>query len=417
MFSLDKNNQESPSMITTKLYRDKLESVNNQLERVAEIPFHRERLENAGIDPTSVDSIEEFRQIPYMETTDLLEVFGKEGPRGSLFTENVCQVNMTPAGEELMPEYNTEYDLDRMAESFAKQFNSLGIGPGDIAVNCMGYTTFIAGLALHRGLQEAGAAVMPVGAGDSEQAAGIIESLEPDVLTAFPSFGLKIAEKTDASIDVFVGGGEPFTSIPGLREDVRDAFGGNATVVDMYALSEILPVAGECSHERGLHIANNYVLAEVIDPETLEPVETGERGEIVLTHLQKEAMPLVRYRTGDLTTLVTTECECGQSLTLPNGVYGRVDSRLKVKGVKFYPDSIGPVLTEFPTLTGEYQVEITRPSDTDSVTITCETSTPDSINKAKLREALATRLLITPDEVQLTQALDVEDEVVDRRHE
>jgi phenylacetate-CoA ligase len=403
-------------MTTTELYEDKLGQINEQLERVAAVPFHRERLEAAGVDPASVNSIEEFRQIPYMETSDLLETFEEEGPLGSLYTSDVRQVNMTPAGAGLMPEYNTEYDLDQMAEHFAEQFRAQGVRPGDVAVNCMGYTIFIAGLAIHRGLQKAGAAVVPVGAGDSEQAARTIKRLDADVLAAFPSFGLKIAEEADADIDLFVGGGEPFTSVPGLRNEVRTAFGGDATVVDVFALSEILPVAAECSNEQGLHIADDYVLAEVIDPETLEPVEPGERGEIVLTHLQKEAMPLVRYRTGDLTTLVTEECKCGQSLTLPNGVYGRVDSRLKVKGVKFYPDSIGPILTEFPSLTSEYQIEIMRSSDTDTVTITCQTPKSDSVDIKELREALATELLITPDEVHLTEDLDTESQVVDHRY-
>jgi phenylacetate-CoA ligase len=395
-------------------FEHKLDELREQLQRVSGIPFYEEHF--ADVDPAGVASIEAFRELPFMTTGDLVEEYDARPPHGSFFSEDVRQVNMTPAGEQLLPEFNTERDLDRLAESFADQFRSQGIGEGDVFLNCTTYTVFLGGLASHIGLQAAGAAVVPVGGGDSEQAAHLARRLDADGMLAFPSFGLKIAEQADVDLDVFVGGGEPFTSVPGLREEVREAFGGDTTVVDTYALSEIIPVAAECEHENGLHVADDYVLVEIIDPETDEPVAPGERGEVVLTHLQKEAMPLIRYRTGDLTRLVDEECACGRSLTLPNGVFGRVDSRLKIKGVKFYPDAVGPVLTEFPGLTGEFLVEASRPNETDHLKINVEVGEGGTVDGEAVREALETDLLVGIDDVELVETLDTEGNVHDKRY-
>jgi len=393
----------------------RLEQLLDQLARVAETPFYREHFES--VDPTAVSSLDEFVNLPLLDTEDLLTHYETSTDDPAFFSDDVRQINMTPAGDRLMPEYNTEYDLEESAKYFGDLLQAQGVGPGQVALNCTGYTTFIGGLASHFGLQAAGAAVYPAGPGDAERTAGVAQQLDADVILANPSFGLEIAEHADIELDVFVGGGEPLVSVPGLREDLREAFGGNTTVVDNYGLSEILPVASECRHEDGLHVSDEYVLAEVIDPETEDNVAPGERGELVLTHLQKEAMPLVRYRTGDLTTLVESECACGRSISLPDGVFGRVDNRKKVKGVKFYPDSIGTVLPRFPGLSGEFRVEITRPQQTDHLTVAFEAEDPTAVDTDELRGELETEMLISPDKVELVEDLELDTRVVDRRYD
>jgi phenylacetate-CoA ligase len=389
------------------LFDHRLDALQDQLAHVAEIPFYREFYADHG-DPTAVSSVADLQELPFTDTKTIMGAFDEHPPHGSFFTEDVRQINMTPAGDDLMPEYNSEADIERLGRAMGEQYETMGVAPGD--------KVFIGGLAAHYGLQEAGGAVIPVGPGDSEQAAGMAQRLDANVIQAFPSFGLKIAEAADVELDLFIGGGEPFTSIPGLREDVRSAFAGDPTVVDVYALSEIVPVAAECHHENGLHVFDDHVFVEVIDPETEEPVEPGERGEIVLTHLGKEAMPLVRYRTGDLTRVAETTCGCGRSLTLPEGVFGRVDNRLKLKGVKFYPGSIGPVLVEFPDLTGEYVVEASRPDETDHLRIVAELEAGGSVDTEALEAALRRELVVGPDEVEVVTDLDADETVRDQRY-
>lgn len=403
-------------MTVISCFEHKVEQLQTQLQHVESIPFYAEFYRKHDVDVGDISSLEEFQTLPFTSTKTLLEAYDEYPPDGSFFSDDVRQINMTPAGDGLMPEYNTEQDLERVAEAMGKQYAAMGVSPGDRALNTTGYTVFIGGLAGHSGLQEAGAAVVPVGPGDSEQAAGLMDRLAVNVIQAFPSYGLKVAEHTDTEVDVYIGGGEPFTSVPGLREEVRDAYGGDATVVDVYALSEILPVAAECKHEDGLHVSEDFVLVEVIDPETEQPVELGERGEIVLTHLDKEAMPLVRYRTGDLTRVVEQECDCGRSITLPDGVFGRVDNRLKLKGVKFYPGSIGPVLVDFPGLTGNFQVEASRPSETDHLKIICETEASAGADTGELEDALSRELVVRPDEVELAEGIDEDETVRDLRY-
>jgi phenylacetate-CoA ligase len=402
---------------TTSLYEHRIAKVGDQLNALATHPFYEKHFADAPVDPGNINSIEQFRELPLLTKNDLVSEIDGDPPHGSFHSDEVRLLNLTPAGENrLMPEYNTERDIQRLGEALGTQFRSMGVESGDVVLNCAAYTVFIGGLAMHHGLQAAGATVLPVGPGDSEQAGRFATEYGADGIFAFPSFGLRIADQADISIKYFLGGGEPFTSVPGMREEVRAAFGGDPVVTDLYALSEFVPVAAECRHEDGLHVADEYALLEVIEPDSTEPVTPGERGEVVLTHLDKEAMPLVRYRTGDLTRLVDTHCECGAHLTLPDGVFGRTDNRLKVKGVKLYPDAIVPVLTEFPALTGEFTVTITRERDVDEILITCEADDPAKVDTAALRQAIADELLVTPT-VSVESDLDIEagDQIRDKR--
>jgi phenylacetate-CoA ligase len=400
---------------TLDIWDDHLDDLGSQVAAVADQPFYRDHYADAAVDPTGIDSLEAFAQLPFTTTADIQGDVNEHPPMGSLYDPAVTQVNLTPTSQGLMPEPNTEADLDRMAAALADQFAAAGIDEGDVVVQCLGYNLFIGGWAMHLGLQALGAAVVPAGPGESEQTAGLVDQLEADAMIANPSFALKVASQADLEIDTFVGAGEPFTSVPGKREEVRDAFVGDPTVVDLFGLSELLPVAAECEHETGLHVAEDYVIVEVIDPETEAHVDLGERGEVVLTHLAKDAMPLIRYRTGDLTVLDEVDCACGRTATLPNGVYGRVDNRLKVKGVKLYPDGIRPVLTAFPALTGDFQIELTRDSGVDRFALTCEAADPTTVDTDELAAAIEAEILLAPDSLGLVETLDSDTTVVDHR--
>lgn len=379
---------------------DTLTAVREQLARATEHEFYAE----ADIDPAAVNSWDAFRELPFTTAGDLVADFEAEPPTGSLY-DGAAMVTFSPMGEDLQPVFDTEEDLEHQAAVNAEVFERAGIEPGDRVVNTFGYQLFGTGYVVHRALEELGAEVFPLGPGDSEQAADITQQFDANALIGNPSFALKVGE-AGGEVDKFVGAGEPFTSIPGRREAVKDALGAS-TATDYFGTRHIMPVAAETEAEDGLHVVTEYAVVEIIDPDTEEALGTGERGEVVVTHVRKDGIPLIRYRTGDLAELEERDGE----IVMPEGVIGRTDERLKVKGVKVYPESIETVLAGFEGLTGEYRIKVDQPETTDRLTIVCEGEAAVD----DLRAALGDRLLITPDELQLVDELDA-DGIVDNRY-
>jgi phenylacetate-CoA ligase len=379
---------------------DTLAAVREQLARATDHEFYAEK----AIDPDAVDSWDDFRELPFTTGEELVADFEAEPPTGSLY-DGAAMVTFSPMGEDLQPVFDTEADLEHQAAVNAEVFERAGIEPGDRVVNTFGYQLFGTGYVVHRALEELGAEVFPLGPGDSDQAAATIQQFDVDALIGNPSFALKVGE-AGGEVDTFVGAGEPFTSIPGRREAVKEALGAS-TATDYFGTRHIMPVAAETDEEDGLHVVTDYAVVEIIDPDTGEVLEPGERGEVVVTHVRKDGIPLIRYRTGDLSELEERDGE----VVMPDGVIGRTDERLKVKGVKLYPESIGTVLASFEGLTGEYRIEVDQPETTDKLTVVCE----GEADVEELRAALGDRLLITPDEVTLVAELE-ETGVVDNRY-
>ena len=377
---------------------DTLAAVREQLERATEHDFY------ADIDPSAVDSWDAFRDLSFTTGAELVEDFEADPPTGSLY-EGAAMVTFSPMGDGLQPVFDTEADLEHQAAVNADVFERVGIEPGDRVVNTFGYQLFGTGYVVHRALEELGAEVFPLGPGDSEQAAATIQQFDADALIGNPSFALKVGEE-GGEVDTFVGAGEPFTSVPGRREAVKEALGAT-TATDYFGTRHIMPVAAETDAEDGLHVVTEYAVVEIIDPDTGEVLDAGERGEVVVTHVRKEGIPLVRYRTGDLAELEVR----GDNVVLPDGVIGRTDERLKVKGVKVYPESIETVLASFEGLSGEYRIEVDQPETTDRLTIVCE----GEADVDDLRAALGDRLLVSPDEVELVEELG-EGGIVDNRY-
>lgn len=373
-----------------------LTAVNEQLERVSGHDLYD--------DVGPVDSWEAFRDLPFLTGADLEADYEAHPPEGSLY-DGAAMMCFTPLGDDLAPVFDTSRDLTWQAEANARAFERAGIEPGDRVMNTFGYHTFGTGIIVQRGLEELGAEVVPSGPGDSEQAAATIAGFDVDALVGNPSFALKVGD-AGGSVDTFVGAGEPFTSIPGMRDRVKDALDAD-TAVDYFGTRQILPVAAETDAEDGLHLLDDYALVEVVDPDSGDLLPFGERGELVVTHLRKEACPLVRYRTGDLTEWERRDGEA----VLPNGVIGRTDGRLKVKGVKLYPESLGTVLAAFEDLTGEYRLEVTRPESTDHLRLVVE----GDADAEALASAVKERLLVAPDDVELAADLE-ETGVVDDRY-
>jgi phenylacetate-CoA ligase len=377
---------------------DALAAAREQVGRAAEHDLY------ADLDADDVASWEAFRDLPFTTAQDLEADYDAHGPEGSL-TDGAAMMCFTPLGDDLAPVFDTGVDLAAQAQANARVFEAAGVEPGDRVMNTFGYHTFGTGIIVQRGLESLGAEVIPAGPGESDQAAATIDAYDVDALVGNPSFALKVGD-AGGSVDTFVGAGEPFTSIPGMRDRVKDGLDAD-TAVDYFGTRQILPVAAETAAEDGLVVRDDYAVVEIVDPDTGEILPFGERGELVVTHLEKEASPLVRYRTGDLATWE----ERGDDIVLPRGVIGRTDGRRKVKGVKLYPESLGTVLAAFEGLTGEYRVEVTRPESTDHLRVVVE----GEADEAELREAIADRLIVTPDEVEVVDELE-ETGVVDDRY-
>lgn len=373
-----------------------LAAVNEQLERVDDYELYD--------DLGPVDSWEAFRDLPFLTGKDLKADYDDHAPEGSLY-DGAAMMCFTPLGDDLAPVFDTTADLEWQAEANARAFERAGIEAGDRVLNTFGYHTFGTGIIVQRGLEALGAEVIPAGPGESEQAAGTVSQFDVDALVGNPSFALKVGE-AGASVDTFVGAGEPFTSIPGMREQVKDALDAD-TAVDYFGTRQILPVAAETEREDGLYLLDDYALIEVVDPDTGELLPFGERGELVVTHLKKEGCPLVRYRTGDLAEWEQRDGE----VVLPDGVIGRTDGRLKVKGVKLYPESLGTVLAGFEGLTGEFRLEVSRPESTDQIRLVVE----GDADIEELAAAVKDRLLVAPNEVELVDDID-DTGVVDERY-
>ena len=382
-----------------------LDSLREQLDRVGDREFYASRFRDAGVDPSAIESWDDFESLPLLSAGEIEADFEAAPPTGSLY-DGAAMVTFSPMGGDLAPVFDTRGDLEHQAAVNAAVFERAGIEPGDRVVNTFGYQLFGTGYVVHRGLEDLGAEVFPLGPGDSEQAAETIAEFDVDAFVGNPSFALKVAE-AGATVDTVVGAGEPFTSVPGRRAAVKEALGAS-TATDYFGTRHIMPVAAETEAEDGLHVVDDYAVVEIVDPDTGRSLEPGERGELVVTHLRKEGLPLVRYRTGDLAELEVR----GEDVVLPDGVIGRTDQRLKVKGVKVYPESIETVLASFEGLTGEYRVRVARPASTDELTIVCE----GEADVADLTAALADRLVITPDEVEVVAELPEGEQIVDERY-
>ena len=400
-------------MTILDLYDDAtFEAVRDQLVDAADHELYADYFEEAGVDPASIESWDDFRSLPFTSVEELLSDVEEHPPEGSLF-EDGSMISFTPAKEGELPVYETPGDIERYEEIHETIYDRIGLKPGMRGIMTHSYHHFGTGYITHRQLEAFGIEVYPAGPGHAERTANIIQEFDIDIFVGNPSFALKVADHGADAVDFVIGGGEPFTSIPGQREAVHEAFDSLESAVDNFGLRQATPIAIECAAEDGLHVVDESVIVEIVDPDSGKVLGAGERGEVVLTHVEKEAMPLVRYRTGDLSVLKGGDCpHCDATVTMPKGVFGRTDERLKVKGVKVYPEGVFLVLVGFPDLTGNHQIRVSRPHNTDKLTVVVE----GAADEEDLREKLTEQLQLTPDEIQFVDELGNVPTVVDERH-
>ena len=384
---------------------DLLTTLKTQVEKVSRLGFYKNKLEQAGLTAAAIQGWDDFNKIPFTSGKEILEELKKKPAECSLFSPAVTRVNFSPSGRDLYPVYNTNPDLQKMHEVAARAYEAAGITPDDICAVTFGYHLFIAGLYYQSQLEYYGAKVIPLGPGESERAAELINKYRVTVLISNPTFAMKLAAKGIPSVRILFVGGEPFTSVEGYPEKVRAAFGREIGMIDSYGMALCSPIARSCRFEKGLHLLDDFIYAEVIDPSTGEPLPLGEKGELVLTHLTKEASPLLRYRTGDLTFMVEEKCACGRSLTMPKAILGRTDEMLKIKGVKFWPSQIGMVLPGIAGAGKRYKVVVRNPQGVDTLTLMLE-GQEGRVDIEGLSQRLKKETLLAFNEIILVDQID-----------
>jgi phenylacetate-CoA ligase len=394
-----------------------LESLKAQIAHNYTIPFYRKRMDEWGLKPGDIGSFDDFRRIPFMKREDQVASIDEDPPLGSMWDPDTVLITHTPApGIGLVTEYHTKADLDACAVAVAKRLAAAGVTKDDIVVINSSYHLVVSGHTGQRAFEELGAKVLPLGPGETERQVEIINRLGATVLFGFPSYCLKLAEAgAKGRIRIMIAGGEPFSSIEGRREQVKEAFGG-ITAVDLYGLSGFNVVAMEDRNEDGMRILEDEVYAEIIDPETGELLPYGERGELVLTHVNRRAMPFMRFRTGDLTALDYIEGENGPELGLPKGVFGRTGEMYRVKGLKFYPSVIVLCLAGIKGVHPlKYRVFISRPEGTTDYVKVKIQGDPSSADPELIKKKLGHRLLFEPNEVEVLADWEDGPTVVDER--
>ena len=392
-----------------------MKKVRNQAQKISKMPFYRSKFDEWGLNPDDLKSIEDFRKIPFMTLNDIQKDLEDHPPFGLLFHPETVRIHFSPGPKGLLPISFTERDIKDMNKANARCFKSAGVTSDDVVAVTFNYHLFIAGHSIQGGFETLGSKTIPVGPGETDRTAEILQRFGVTVLAANPSFAAKLAEKGVRGIRVLFAGGEPLSSVEGYKEKLRSLF-GNITLIDVYGLAQAAPLARECRYETGLHVIDDLFFVEIIDPEAGDVLPDGQKGEVVVTHLIKESAPLLRFRTGDLSVMKHFKCSCGRTTTLPKGVVGSAKEMVKVKGVKLYPSQIPLVLKTFPELTGKYRILISSTGTTETLQMLLEGNVTQGYDISSLRKRLKEALLILPNQIEVVKNLEDGPNIMDQRH-
>jgi Coenzyme F390 synthetase len=342
------------------------------------VPLYRKRFDDAGVKPSDVRTLDDLAKLPYTKKSDLRDTY----PFG-MFAVPMSQVNRIHAssgtsGKSTVVGY-TKNDLDTWADLMARCFYMAGVRPGDVFQNAANYGLFTGGLGIHAGAERLGCVTVPAGTGSTQKQIEMIKDFGVKVMHCTPSYALYIAETCKkmgiepGTLPLKIGlfGAEPWSA--NTRLQLEKSFGIKA--YDSYGLSEMMGpgVAFECKEQDGLHIWEDAFIVEVLDSRG-EPCAPGEKGELVLTTLCKEALPMIRYRTGDITTIMEDECPCGRTSVRLNKFYGRADDMLIIRGLNVFPSQIEHILMDMPEVGEYFQVVLERVNHMDEMTVKVEMS-------------------------------------------
>ena len=373
-------------------------------------PFYRQAFAESGIRPEQVGSLDDLRRLSFTTKQDLRSGF----PDGFLAVDRSEVVRMHASSGTTGTAtvvYHTWKDIDRWTDLVARCLYMAGVRPSDVFQNMMSYGLFTGGLGLHYGAEKLGVMVIPMGIGNSKRQITFMQQFGTTVAHIIPSYSLKLLEtfdemgidpRNETNLRILVVGAEPHSEE--VRARIEEAYGVFAA--NSYGLSEMNGpgVAFECPHKSGLHLWEDSYILEIVDPVSLEPLPDGETGEIVLTTLRREAMPLIRYRTRDLAMVLPGTCSCGRAHRRLSRIKGRSDDMFIVKGVNVYPIQVEQVLMAFQEVGNNYLILLDREGPVDQMTVQIEV-TPALLAKglegledlrARIIRHLRDEILFTP---------------------
>ncbi|MDR6223582.1 phenylacetate--CoA ligase family protein [Methanococcoides alaskense] len=340
-------------------------------------PFYRKRFDDVGIRPEDIKSLDDVTKLPFTYKKDLRDTY----PTGMFCVPNNklvrFHVSSGTTGKPTVVGY-TDNDIKAWTTSLARAMTSIGVGRDDIMQIGYGYGLFTGGLGMHYGAEETGCTVLPASSGNTDRQIELMQDLGTTVIGCTPSYflfmieaakgaGVSFQDDTDLRVGVF--GAEPWSEE--MRKRIEESAGIKA--YDIFGTSELSgPLFTECREQKGIHIWADQFLVEVIDPDTGEPVPNGERGELVITTLIKEALPLIRYRIGDITVLNWDECECGRTHPRIMRVLGRADDMLIVRGINVFPGQVESVLMKIPEVGEHFMIIVDRINELDIMKVQIE---------------------------------------------
>ncbi|MCG7840892.1 MAG: phenylacetate--CoA ligase [Methanomassiliicoccales archaeon] len=340
-------------------------------------PFYRQKMMDKGVTPEDIRTLADVTKLPFMTKKDL-----RDGYPDKLFLASPREVvryhaSSGTTGKPTIVGY-TQNDIQNWSESVARGLVSAGISTDDVLQVSYTYGLFSGGLGLHYAAEKVGAAVVPASTGNTERQIDLIRDMGVTAIAATPSYLLHLGEvaekmgvsiKNDTKLRLGILGAEPWSQR--MRDRIEEWLGIRA--IDIYGASELSgPLWCECSEQKGIHVWSDIALVEVIDPVTEEPVAPGEKGELVITMLQKEALPIIRYRLGDITTLHEEVCSCGRTHPRIGRIQGRVDDMIIIRGINVFPSQVEHCLMTNPEVGNEFQIVVDRKGALDTILVRAE---------------------------------------------
>jgi len=392
-------NEEFETMPRAALEALQLKRLQAMLERIyTNVPFYKESLDKAGVKPADVKSLDDLQRLPFTTKQNMRDSY----PYG-LFAapmEEIVRIHASSGttGKPTVVGYTLK-DIDTWSELMARSFVSAGAHKGDIIHNAYGYGLFTGGLGAHYGAERLGASVIPISGGNTKRQIMIMQDFGSTVLTCTPSYSLFMAEEArnegvdfkNLKLKVGIFGAEPWSEA--MRGEIEEKL--NLAAIDIYGLSEIMGpgVAIECIEaKQGLHIWEDHFIPEIINPETGQRVAEGERGELVITTITKQGIPLLRYRTRDITSLTYEPCICGRTHARISRMSGRSDDMLIIRGVNVFPSQIEAILVGIEGVEPHYLLVIDRAENLDTLEVQVEVDERLFSDEVKVLQRLAKRI-------------------------
>lgn len=391
-------NEHHECMSRDNMKRLQDERLIDMVERVYyNVPFYRKKMQEMGIEPSDIEGIQDLSKLPFTTKEDLRDNY----PFGLFASpmEDVVRLHASSGttGKPTVVGY-TRRDIATFSEVVARSLAAAGVQRHDMIQNAYGYGLFTGGLGVHYGAERIGATVVPISAGNTKKQIQLLQDFKTTAMALTPSYALYLAETLEEmgidpkSLDLRVGifGAEPWTE--SMRREIEERL--DIKAFDIYGLSEIIGpgVSIECEKQEGLHIFEDHFLPEIVDPETLEQLEPGMEGELVFTTITKEALPLLRYRTKDLTSLNYEPCACGRTTVRMHKCTGRSDDMLIIRGINVFPSQVESVLLELNETKPHYLLIVDREHNLDTLEVQVEVDDAIFSDTIKNLEKLKTKI-------------------------